>query len=55
MVSSRRSVLQATLVGSVGLAGCLQYIPCLDDVACFNFRHHAADDVPDQLEITHRW
>ena len=53
MVSSRRSMLKGTVVGSLAVAGCLQYIPCLDDIACFNFRHYAADDVSDRLEITH--
>lgn len=53
MGPSRRSVLKGTIVGSVGLAGCLQYIPCFDDVACFTFKHHGVDDAPDILEITH--
>lgn len=53
MVPSRRSVLAGTTTVYVGITGCLQYIPCFDDVACFNFRHYGANDAPDKLEITH--
>jgi len=49
----RRTFLKTSLVASLATGGCVQLRPCRDDVACFNFRHIAADDVPDRVEITH--
>lgn len=56
MIKTRRSLLRGSVgVAGLGLAGCQQLSDsrCSDEIACFSFEYHGADDIESRLDIEH--